>query len=300
MDSAIQRSRAMNKTFVVLAMLAALLVLGVFATSASAHQNDPCRLTLTPETADNPLNTSHTVTATVTRKGGFFNGDVSQPGSFAYSCANSVNGGGEPLAGVTVNFVILTGPNAGQTGSAVTDANGKATFTWIGATPGTDTVQASLTYSYTDGDCEQYQQPTAFNNECEEITKTDTLTTTAVKNWIPPQTPPVIQQAAPKTTLALAKHCQSKKFRIRSGYQGLAATKAVLVIDGKTVKTVTINTGKPGSTTFTVDSGKYKSGRHSIKVITTFADGTTLTTKGKFSRCAVRTATHRVSPQFTG
>ena len=50
-----------------------------------------------------------------------------------------------PVAGATVVFTVLTGPNAGATGSAVTDANGLASFTYNdtgGA--GTDTIQASI------------------------------------------------------------------------------------------------------------------------------------------------------------
>lgn len=76
---------------------------------------------LSPATATNPVGTSHTVTA------------LAQTASLA------------PVPGATVNFAVLTGPNAGKTGSAVTNANGQATFTYSdtgGA--GTDTIQASI------------------------------------------------------------------------------------------------------------------------------------------------------------
>jgi hypothetical protein len=53
-----------------------------------------------------------------------------------------------PVPGATVNFTILTGPNAGMTGSDVTDGNGEATFTYTDAGPegstGTDTIQAAI------------------------------------------------------------------------------------------------------------------------------------------------------------
>lgn len=52
---------------------------------------------------------------------------------------------GSPQPNVTVNFSVLTGPNAGTTGSGVTDANGKATLMYTGTVAGTDTVQASIT-----------------------------------------------------------------------------------------------------------------------------------------------------------
>ncbi len=78
-------------------------------------------LTLTPATATNPINTQHTVTALV---------------------KDNIN---NPVPGVVVDFEILSGPNAGATGSATTDANGEATFSWSSSTDGVDTVQASIT-----------------------------------------------------------------------------------------------------------------------------------------------------------
>ena len=48
---------------------------------------------------------------------------------------------------VTVNFTVVSGPNAGLTGSAVTDSNGHASFTYVGNSPGTDTIQASFVNS---------------------------------------------------------------------------------------------------------------------------------------------------------
>ncbi|MBN1244336.1 Ig-like domain-containing protein [Candidatus Bathyarchaeota archaeon] len=78
-------------------------------------------LTLSPATATNPVDTTHTVTASV---------------------KDIIN---DPVPGVLVTFNILTGPNAGATGTATTDANGEATFSWSSSTDGIDTVQASIT-----------------------------------------------------------------------------------------------------------------------------------------------------------
>jgi hypothetical protein len=78
---------------------------------------------LTPSSATNAAGTSHTVTVTVT---------------------NSI--GGSPLSGVTVNFLVTMGPNAGANGTAMTDSNGQAMFMYMSnGTPGTDTIQASGT-----------------------------------------------------------------------------------------------------------------------------------------------------------
>ncbi len=82
----------------------------------------PGSLTLTPASAKNPVGTSHTVTATVR------------------------NTDGTPKSGATVSFSVTSGPGKGAAGNRVTNASGKATFTWTNnGTPGTDTVQASFT-----------------------------------------------------------------------------------------------------------------------------------------------------------
>ena len=80
---------------------------------------------LDPLTATNPVGSSHTVTATVS------------------------DNSGNPVAGVTVTFTVTAGPNAGKTGTGVTNAAGHATFTYAdtgGA--GTDTIVASFTDSF--------------------------------------------------------------------------------------------------------------------------------------------------------
>ena len=75
---------------------------------------------LTPVTDENPVGTTHTVTATVKENDA-------------------------PVAGKTVTFTILSGPHAGLTGTGVTDASGMTTFTYLGTTVGTDTIEASYT-----------------------------------------------------------------------------------------------------------------------------------------------------------
>lgn len=56
-----------------------------------------------------------------------------------------VQPGGAPLAGATVTFSASAGPNAGKSGTAVTDASGTATFTYSSAVAGADTWTASFT-----------------------------------------------------------------------------------------------------------------------------------------------------------
>ncbi len=99
-------------------------------------------ITLSPLTATNDVGTSHTVTAKVT--------DVL----------------GNPISGMLVTFSVISGPNAGATGTGTTDANGEATFTYSdtgGA--GTDTIEASFV---------NQQQQTVVSNQVTKIWKPGT------------------------------------------------------------------------------------------------------------------------------
>lgn len=52
---------------------------------------------------------------------------------------------GDALANVLVDFRVMSGPNAGQTGQTVTDRLGNARFTYTGTAQGADVVRASIT-----------------------------------------------------------------------------------------------------------------------------------------------------------
>lgn len=75
---------------------------------------------LTPPSAAPTVNTTHSLFATL-------NNDL-----------------GEPLLNKTVHFSVLSGPNAGLTGSAVTNAAGIAAFSYSSTITGLDNVQASF------------------------------------------------------------------------------------------------------------------------------------------------------------
>ncbi|NUR28297.1 MAG: Ig-like domain repeat protein [Catenulispora sp.] len=64
-------------------------------------------------------------------------------GSSATVTATLANSCGDPLQGAKIDFSVASGPNAGTTGSAVTDASGHASFTYPGAAVGTDVVGSS-------------------------------------------------------------------------------------------------------------------------------------------------------------
>jgi RHS repeat-associated protein len=65
-------------------------------------------------------------------------------GSPASVRANLRDANGTPLSNVTVNFRAISGPNAGQTGQAVTDSRGDARFTYVGTAQGADVVRATV------------------------------------------------------------------------------------------------------------------------------------------------------------
>lgn len=68
--------------------------------------------------------------------------DVGGPGTVTAT----VTHGGSPEAGKTVTFTVESGPNAGVTGTAVTDSNGVAAFTYNGSKgAGTDSLSATFT-----------------------------------------------------------------------------------------------------------------------------------------------------------
>jgi hypothetical protein len=90
-------------------------------------QPDPTKFStigLAPATASNAPGTSHMVTAT------------------------TLSVSGAPVPGVTISFLVLDGPNVGKTGTATTDANGHATFTYTdtstGPYPKTDHIRAFI------------------------------------------------------------------------------------------------------------------------------------------------------------
>ena len=76
-------------------------------------------IALAPVSATNAVGTSHTVEALV-------------------------SSGGIPQAGLTVTFTIVSGPHAGLTGTATTNASGTATFSYTGTAVGVDTIEASF------------------------------------------------------------------------------------------------------------------------------------------------------------
>src|SRR5215813_7890683 len=66
-------------------------------------------------------------------------------GSPVSATAQLTDAAGAGLANAAVDFKVLSGPNAGQTGEVITDSQGNAQFTYTGFNQGTDVLQASVT-----------------------------------------------------------------------------------------------------------------------------------------------------------
>lgn len=205
------------------------------------------------------------------------------------------------LKDAPVTFSIVSGPNSGGAPVTVnTDANGQATFTWASTTPGTDTVQADVPRRHiVDG----YYSGTPVDPAETTILTGDPAIATAVKNWIPPQTPPVnppvTGAGTPSATLVTPGVCQKRNFYITASTTGGTVKKIVLKIDGKTAKVVrTVKTSSGRK--FLINTGKYGPGTHKINLTTYFTNGSRVVKTGRFKLCKVRTSQRRISPNFTG
>jgi hypothetical protein len=72
---------------------------------------------------------------------------IQSVGTSATVTATFANACGSPLSGVLTRFNVISGPNAGLTGTGITDASGQAAFTYSSLLPGTDSLQATVTNS---------------------------------------------------------------------------------------------------------------------------------------------------------
>jgi hypothetical protein len=137
-------------------------------------------LGLSPTTAVNPFNSvGHTLTATINPAVKACVGGLN-PGMLCLDndgCGGGLCSSGD-LSGKTVWFGIASGPNAGYSQSATTNATGVATKTYVDAgLAGTDTIQACL-----DLDSED---TSAAECLAENFDNLDVLSNLAYKRWDP-------------------------------------------------------------------------------------------------------------------
>ncbi len=109
-------------------------------------------IVLAPASSTNPVNTSHTVNATV-------------------------SGTGDPVVGRNVTFNVVSGPNTGLTSTVLTGSNGQASFTYTSTSPGTDTIEATFVNS---------QEETVTSNQVTKIWTSDAFQYETVGGEISP------------------------------------------------------------------------------------------------------------------
>jgi hypothetical protein len=142
-------------------------------------------IVLAPDSATNPVDTTHTVTATV------------------------VNTLGQPIVGRTVSFTVISGPNVGASGSDVTNAAGQASYTYSGSGgPGTDQIQASFVDDTGATITSNIVTKTWVLNECSNDAECDdgdpcNGTETCVAGGCVAGSPPPVCQPTPTTTVTV-------------------------------------------------------------------------------------------------
>jgi RHS repeat-associated protein/uncharacterized repeat protein (TIGR01451 family) len=72
-------------------------------------------------------------------------GTITEVGGTLAMTAQVNDAAGQPLPNALVTFKVLSGPEAGMSATAVSDVQGRAVFSYSGASAGTDMVQATLT-----------------------------------------------------------------------------------------------------------------------------------------------------------
>lgn len=96
-----------------------------FQTAPTDGPTASLRLALTPKQDTNSVGETHTLTAKL---------EVSYDGGNTWG----------PITNIAIDFEVTSGPNAGASGTAVTDANGEAKWSYEGTGgPGVDTIKAT-------------------------------------------------------------------------------------------------------------------------------------------------------------
>ena len=130
-------------------------------------------------------------------------------GSSATVTAHVQDDNGNPISGRTVTFKVTSGPNAGTTGTATTNASGNASFSYSSTVTGTDTVEAS------------FVDDTSTTKTSNDVTVTWTTSTTDT-------TPPTCKILSITRTPTM----QNEKVTVQDTGSGLASIYGISVVNG--------------------------------------------------------------------
>jgi len=132
-------------------------------------------LTLTPETETRPVGDDHTVTATLAIQG-------------------------DPLPDEEIAFEVISGPQAGETGTGTTNISGVTTFTYQGTAAGTDVIVA--TWDSPEGLIESNEVTVTWTAEATTTTTTEATTTTTEGEGTTTTTAPAVTTTAAPAPVA--------------------------------------------------------------------------------------------------
>jgi hypothetical protein len=211
-------------------------------------------IVLSPSSGTNTVGQSHTLTA------------------------RAQDANGNPVVGTTVTFTATSGPNSGVLGTAVTDSNGVATFSYTSSKTGTDTIVASFVDS-----AGNQQTSNAVTKTWIAAAPSGPGPTVTVK------TTTKAKAAAVSAKLAsVPRACVSRAFTAR--VQGTRIASVRFTLDGRVIPTRTVKQHRRYSAHIRVSPG-----RHTLKVRVKFRPGS-----ASRLRTFHRTVTGCSLPSFTG
>jgi len=223
-------------------------------------------ITLSPATGTNKVGESHTVNAHVQ------------------------NATGEAVEKATVHFRVVSGPNAGKTGEAVTDASGKAQFTYSSSAAGTDRIVATFTNAA--------GAPFESNQVAETWEAAAPVTTTTTTTTTPAPTPKSGVLSFGSAHLAsIGRACVASNGYLAS-VSGKGIASVTYTLDGHKLKTLS-KANPQGAFALRVHISNGRVHHLAMKVTFTSAAHTSAVTLHKtIARCAA--VKRVVTPRFTG
>lgn len=292
-----QRRRHLHRLLIISAICAAAVALPASASAADGSLNDqyfnhPCKVDATPETQSVDKAGAAMLNVTLTDVGPIDNGD----GTY-WECVKPIS----PLViqlikydAVTKTPVLDSNGNQIVRATGTFDENGHATITINGLNDCLDEYlkvrahpPARLCHTHT-GHCWPASGIIAYDF-------VHVVWTGCTPPENPPVTPLVTQQGSPSGVLALSKKCTRNYMLIRPSARNGTVKSARIYVDGKLVKTLSAS---PFS--YKLPLSRVGPGKHKVKVVFTFTDGSTKTVNRTFRDCARLSAKGHRAPAFTG
>lgn len=294
MNSASNQRRPHLLRLLIISAICAAAAMALPASASAAdgslngqYFNHPCMVSATPETQSVDKAGSATINVTLTDVGPIDNGNGTTS-----VCVKPIS----PLLIELIEYDPATNtPILGLDGRQIVRATG--TFD--------ETGHATITINGSDCISEYlkvrshppvsiYDTETGHHTPPSGVISYDFVTV----NWTgctPPETPPVTQTGSPSALLALSKKCTRGYMLIRPSANNGTIKSVRIYVDGKRVKTLNAS---PFS--YKLRLARVGAGKHKVKVVYTFTDGSTKAVSRTFRDCARLSARGNSAPGFTG